>query len=51
MRQRNIDLSEHRSRPVDTGVLAEADVILVMTRNHQEALQAEFPEVQGKIRC
>lgn len=49
MRQRNIDLSDHRSRPVDANLLASAGAVLVMTRHHQEALLAEFPEVQGKI--
>jgi protein-tyrosine-phosphatase len=49
MRRRNIDLSEHRSRSVAADVLASADVTLVMTRHHQEALQAEFPEVQDKV--
>ncbi len=49
MQQRKIDLSAHRSRPVDATLLTSADVILVMTRHHQEALQAEFPEVQSRI--
>ncbi|HTP10127.1 MAG TPA: low molecular weight protein arginine phosphatase [Anaerolineae bacterium] len=49
MRQRNIDLSHHRSRPVDANLLTAAHVILVMTQHHQEALQAEFPEIQGKV--
>ena len=49
MRQRNIDLSAHRSHPVDAEGLAAAALILVMTQHHQEALQAEFPEVQDKV--
>ena len=49
MRQRNIDLSGHRSRLIDADLLATASVILVMTRNHQEAIQAEFPEIQHKV--
>jgi protein-tyrosine-phosphatase len=49
MQQRNLDVSAHRSRPVDAAVLASAAVILVMTRHHQEALQAEFPEAQYRI--
>jgi protein-tyrosine-phosphatase len=49
MLQRNIDLSGHRSRLIDADLLAAASVILVMTRNHQEAIQAEFPEIQHKV--
>jgi protein-tyrosine-phosphatase len=45
MARRQIDLAEHRSRPVDGELLGAADVVLVMTHNHQEALNAEFPEV------
>jgi protein-tyrosine phosphatase len=49
MQQRHIDLSDHRSRPIDAELLGSVAVILVMTRHHQEALQAEFPAVQNKI--
>ena len=49
MQQRGIDLSAHRSRLVDADLLADAALILVMTRHHQEALQAEFPAAQGKV--
>jgi protein-tyrosine-phosphatase len=49
MQRRNLDLTGHRSRPIDAGLLAAASVVLVMTRHQQEALQAEFPEAQGKV--
>ncbi len=49
MRRRKIDLSEHRSRPIDADLLAAASIILVMTRHHQEAIQAEFPATQHKV--
>ena len=49
MRRRNIDLSAHRSRLIDADLLAAASVIMVMTRHHQEAIQAEFPGIQHKI--
>ena len=49
MARRQIDLTGHRSQPLDGSLLQAANVILVMTRNHQEALQAEFPEVGGKV--
>jgi protein-tyrosine-phosphatase len=49
LRQRNVDLSDHRSRPIDPNLLASTSVVLVMTRHHQEAIRAEFPEAQGKV--
>jgi protein-tyrosine-phosphatase len=49
MRRRNIDLSAHRSRSIDADLLRAASVVLVMTRHHQEAIQAEFPEAQHKV--
>jgi protein-tyrosine-phosphatase len=49
MQRRNIDLSDHRSRPVDAELLAAATVVMVMTHHHLEALQAEFPQVRGKV--
>ena len=49
MQRRNLDLSSHRSRSIDAGLLAAASVVLVMTRHHQEAIQAEFPQAQGKV--
>jgi protein-tyrosine-phosphatase len=49
MQRRGIDLSEHRARPIDAELLAGASAVLVMTRHHQEALQAEFPEARDKI--
>lgn len=49
MARRQIDLTQHRSRLVDSDLLRAAGVILVMTHHHQEALQAEFPEVADKV--
>lgn len=45
-----LDLSAHRTREVDAPTLAAADLIVVMTRNHREALEIEFPDTRGKIR-
>lgn len=46
---RGLDLSAHRTREVDAPTLAAADVIVVMTHNHREALEAEFPAARGKV--
>jgi len=49
MRRRTIDLSGHRSHLIDADMLGKAAVILVMTRHHKEAVQAEFPEIRHKV--
>src|SRR5512136_320070 len=49
MRRRGIDLSSHRSHLIDADTLGAAEVILVMTRYHHEAIQAEFPEMRHKV--
>jgi protein-tyrosine-phosphatase len=49
MARRGINLNGHRSRPLDAAALREAALVLVMTRHHKEALQAEFPALAGKI--
>ncbi len=45
MAEQGIDLNGHRSRLLDGAMLQEADIILVMTRHHLEAIRAEFPEI------
>lgn len=49
MAERGIDLSKHRARTLTRADLAKADVVVVMTRSHREALAAEFPEARHKI--
>ena len=48
MAEQDIDLNGHRSRMLNGEMLREADIILVMTRHHLEAIRAEFPEVADK---
>lgn len=47
-RAHQIDLDGHRARPLTGEMLRAADLILVMTRFHLEALQAEFPDVADR---
>lgn len=47
--ERGIDLSPHRSREVDAVQIAAADLVLVMTRGHEESLVAEFPAAAPRI--
>jgi len=44
-----IDLSKHRSRLIDRGLLMQYNLVLVMEKNQKEALQIEFPEMSQKV--
>lgn len=46
--EKGIDPNGHHSRIVDRELLRRASVILVMTQNHLESIQVEFPEVAAK---
>ena len=46
---RGIGVSEHSSRQVTPDLMREFDLILVMERNHKEALRAAFPEQSNRI--
>ncbi len=45
----DLDLSTHRTREVSTGLIAAADLIIVMEHGHKEALECEFPACRGRI--
>jgi len=49
MADRDIDISAHRSRRVTESLMKQADLVLVMTRNHAEALRVTFPEQADKV--
>ena len=49
LRQKGIDLSRHRARSISLDMLRDNDLILVMERNHKEALQAVFPKYSNKV--
>jgi protein-tyrosine-phosphatase len=49
MAQREIDLRAHRSRNVTRELMAEADLVLAMTRQHVEALNVAFPDHAHKV--
>lgn len=48
MAQQGILISSHRSHRVTGEDLAIADLVLVMTQDHRQALAAEFPESRTK---
>jgi protein-tyrosine-phosphatase len=49
LRQRGIDLSPHRSRPLEPSALAEADVVVAMTSVHRREILQIAPEVERKL--
>jgi protein-tyrosine-phosphatase len=49
MAERGIDLSSHLARPVTLEMVAEADLVLVMTQNHAEAVKMAFPDQAHKV--
>jgi protein-tyrosine-phosphatase len=50
MAERGIDIAGHRSSELDLDRLAGADLILVMTASHREAIVAEFPTARDRTR-
>lgn len=49
MESMGIDLSGHRSRPVDEALVDQADLILAMTASHRDELRRRFPHKAAAI--
>ena len=49
LRGRGLDLSGHQARRVSRTLLEPFQLILVMERNHKEALGIEFPDLRPRI--
>src|ERR671925_332816 len=49
MNKRNLDLGAHRGRTVNRQMLQSADLILVITKSHAEALTSQFPTWRKKM--
>jgi protein-tyrosine phosphatase len=49
MLERGIDMSPHRSRNIAEALIRRADLVLVMTRDHAEALSVAFPDQSDKL--
>src|SRR5512143_818632 len=43
MAQRGIKIASHRARTVTRADLVSADVVILMTASHRDAISAEFP--------
>jgi protein-tyrosine-phosphatase len=49
MREKQIDISAHRSRHLSPELIEQADVLVMMTRGHLDAVLAIAPETQDKV--
>ena len=49
MAANGFDLSSHQSQPINRERMEEADLVLVMTQHHAEALRMEFPEHAAEV--
>jgi len=49
MAERGLDLGSHHSQGVNRRMLEQADLVLVMTQGHAEALRLEFPDQSEKV--
>jgi protein-tyrosine phosphatase len=47
--ERGIDISDHIARPITAGDVAEADLILVMSREHKQIISTTWPQYDWKI--
>ena len=49
MAERDIDISSHRARTITAGDVAEAELILVMSRQHLLLLESTWPQYRWKM--
>lgn len=49
MRAKGIDLTSHASQPLTDQMIRQADMLLVMTRNHRQAILSEYPEMSDRV--
>jgi protein-tyrosine-phosphatase len=49
MLKQGMDISKHRSQPIDEDLISQFDIILTMESNHKEALQFVFKQYSDRI--
>jgi len=49
LREKGIDLSSHRSQPITFDLLDQFDLVITMTKGHQESLLQHFPKIEDKV--
>ena len=50
MHERHLDLSSHLSQPLSPHLTRHADLILTMTRSHRDAVVAQSPDAESRVR-
>ncbi|HEY4313862.1 MAG TPA: L-threonylcarbamoyladenylate synthase [Pirellulales bacterium] len=50
LKKMGIDLSGHESQPLTEQLVRHADLLLVMTRSHRQAILAEWPDAADRVR-
>jgi protein-tyrosine-phosphatase len=49
MKEKGLDIHDHRSQIVSRELLQKHNLVLTMERGHKEALQIEFPELADRV--
>jgi protein-tyrosine phosphatase len=49
LKERGLNMHQHRARTVTRPMLEEFDLILTMEAGHKEAIRIEFPSVAGRV--
>lgn len=49
MLEKNIDISAHRARQINSEILLESDIIFTMTNGQQTHLEGKIPHLKGRL--
>jgi protein-tyrosine phosphatase len=49
MRERQIDISDHRAMQITQAICVECDMVLVMEQAQRARLEAMYPQVRGRV--
>jgi len=49
MEELGVDLRHHRSQMINDELLAQADIILTMTRSQRDLLRSEYPDQKARV--
>ena len=49
MQQHGVDVTKHRARQLSAALVAEHELILVMTQRQKDQLEAEYPSARGRV--
>lgn len=49
LEKKKIDIRDHRARQIDSQLLHQADLILVMEQEHVRLIEFEYPSICGRV--